>query len=65
MDKMKKKNGFKPTEMEEDIQQTFSTILSTTPQNPQTVQHITERIRDIGKEMDEKRKRNERRLVTK
>jgi len=60
---MKKKNGFKPTEMEEDIQQTFSTILSTTPQNPQKVQSITNRIKQIGKEMDEKRKRSERRLV--
>ena len=61
---MKKKNGFiKPEGVEVDIQKTFSAIVSSSPQNPKIVQHLTKRIREIGKEMNEKRKQSERRLI--
>lgn len=63
---MKKKNGFvKPTNFETDIQKTFSAIVSSTPQNPQTVNAITKRIRNMGKQIEKNRKKGERRLIGK
>lgn len=61
---MKKKNGFKPSEMEGDIQSLFSSVLSSAP-TKKRVKSILEDVKDVGQRLEAKRKTNQKRLIKK
>lgn len=63
---MKKKNGFaKPSVIEKELEKTFSVVISAIPPTPQKTKEITSKIKHIGKKIEEKRKKNIRRVIKK